>query len=202
MSTNEKPSHPLVAALLDLAMYSLRKVRARLLAQARGRVLEIGVGTGANFRHYRNIDSLDGIEPDPHMLKRARKRTTGLSFPVRLHADGGEVLPFDDGQFDTVVLTWVLCTIPNPRAALAEVMRVLKPGGLLLFAEHTRSRFAKAAWFQQRLTPVWRAVSGNCHLDRPGVDLIREAGFREVEVRAHGRESWTLTPQYSGRAVK
>lgn len=199
---NEFPEHPWCAATLDLIMRPLAKVRAKVVPEASGRVLEIGVGTGMNFKNYSNIDSLVGIEPDPHMLRRARERSGGLPFPVVLEQAGAERLPFDDASFDTAVMTWVLCTIPEPERALAEVFRVLRPGGRLVYAEHTRARGNVAAWMQDRLTPLWKRLGGGCHLNRDSVAMISRAGFQAVGCQAVGRDSWTLLPVYRGTGLR
>lgn len=183
-------------------MRPLRRVRAKVIAQASGRVLEIGVGTGMNFSRYIGIASLDGIEPDPHMLARARKRAEALPFPVRLEQIGAETLPYEDDCFDTVVATWVLCTIPDPQSALAEMHRVLKPGGRLLFAEHVRSRFPRAARLQDFLAPAWKKLGGGCYLNRRSIEMIAAAGFAELSFKPCGRESWRLVPHYRGSAIK
>ena len=101
----------------------------------------------------------------------------------------------------TAVVTWVLCTIPDPSGALAEVRRVLRPGGRLLFVEHTRSAQAGLARWQARLNPLWGWLAGGCHLDRPGVELVRASGLRVEQVEPFGRERWTLFPLYRGVAV-
>jgi ubiquinone/menaquinone biosynthesis C-methylase UbiE len=184
--------------LLDLVMRPVRSVRADLIPLARGRVLEVGIGTAGNLPFYSNAESITGIDPDPHMLRRARRRARRLAIPVELRQEGAEHLPFDDDTFDSVVATWVLCTIPDPERALAEMRRVLKPGGLLVYAEHTRSRFSLAARLQRLLTPVWKHVAGGCHLDRDAIAMIRRAGFANVTHEPAGRERWTLTPLYRG----
>jgi ubiquinone/menaquinone biosynthesis C-methylase UbiE len=189
-----------VAALLDAFMWSLRGTRRELIPLARGRVLEIGVGTGGNLPLYRGVASVIAIEPDPHMLRRARKRAAEVDVPIELHQLGGEALPFADGNFDTVVATWVLCTIAEPERALAEMRRVLAPGGRLIFAEHTRSRFPATARLQRKLTPLWSRCAAGCRLDRDSVELIRQAGFPDVDVHPVGRERFTLTPVYAGTA--
>jgi ubiquinone/menaquinone biosynthesis C-methylase UbiE len=192
--------HPILAAVLDIAMWSLRPVRRRLLAQAKGRVLEIGVGTGANFRWYTQARELVGIEPDPYMLKRARRRAESTRFPVRVERGVAEALPFAEREFDTVVCTWTLCTVPEPERALAEVRRVLRDGGELLFAEHVRARGRAAAWVQTKLTPLWNRCSGGCHLDRDTGATIRRAGFSHVELEAIGRQTFNLVPHIVGSA--
>lgn len=198
----ENPEHPICARFLGLLMRPLAPLRDEVVPDARGRVLEVGVGTGMNFDRYRRIESLYGIEPDPHMIKRARRRARRLRFPVRLDQAAAEELPYPDAFFDTAVLTWVLCTIAEPTRAVAEIMRVLKPGGRLLYVEHTRSRFPTASKMQDSLTPYWKTLGGGCHLNRDAVALIRAAGFVGVTVQPCGREAWTLVPVYRGRAFK
>ena len=98
-------------------------------------------------------------------------------------------------------MTWTLCSVAEPRRVLAEVRRVLRPGGTFLFVEHTRSHQRAARWAQRRLTPTWSRFAGGCHLDRDAVGLIEQAGFTDVRVRPYGRERFTLFPVYGGRAV-
>lgn len=196
--------HPWVAASLDLVMRPLYPARRFVVPEARGEVLEVGVGTGLNLPLYDRaaVRRVVGIEPDPHMLRRARARAADLGLEVELHEVGAERLPFAAERFDTAVLTWVLCTIPDAGAALAEVRRVLRPGGVVLFVEHTRSVQPGLARVQERLTPLWGRLTGGCHLDRPGVDLVRASGLALEEVAPVGRERWTLLPVYRGRARK
>ncbi len=194
--------HPINALFLGMMMWPLRNLRKKIVPEARGRVLEIGVGTGLNFDQYRDIESLDGVEPDPHMMKRARSRAADLPFPVELAQTGAEALPYAAESFDTVVATWVLCTIPEPEAALTEMYRVLRPGGTLLYVEHTKSRFQRAARMQDRLTPLWRKLAGGCHLNRAAYHMIKAAGFDDATIKPCGREDWTLLPVYRGVASK
>lgn len=201
MSSTE-PSHPWLAAMLDWAMRPLYPARRLVIPEAHGSVLEVGVGTGLNFGLYGAIDELVGIEPDPHMLARARARTAALPFPVELHQVGAERMPFADARFDTVVVTFTLCTIPDPAAALAEIRRVLKPGGKLFFVEHTRSVQPPLAVLQDALTPLWKQIGGGCHLNRTAVELVRSAGFTLSETASVWREHWTLLPVYRGVAVR
>ena len=192
--------HPVVAAVLDVAMWSLRDARRRLVAEARGAVLEVGAGTGANLPFYAQASSVVAIEPDRHMLRRARKKAARAPVPVELVRASGEDLPFADASFDTVVATWVLCTTPHPERAAREMRRVLRPGGTLLFAEHVRAAGARAANLQHALNPAWARIAGGCHLDRDGLGIIEAAGFRDLDVEPLGRQSWTLLPMIAGRA--
>jgi ubiquinone/menaquinone biosynthesis C-methylase UbiE len=153
--------------------------RAAVLAQARGRVLEIGAGTGHNLRHYPEvgIDELILTEPEAPMARRLEDRVAGAARDVQVLRAGAEQLPFADASFDTVVGTLVLCTVGDPRRALAEVHRVLAPGGQLLFLEHVRNPDPARARRQDRLTPVWRYIGHGCHPNRDTPRLIADAGF-------------------------
>jgi ubiquinone/menaquinone biosynthesis C-methylase UbiE len=158
----------------------LRDMRRELLAQARGRALELGAGTGLNLEHYpESIASLTLVEPDPHMTKQLRDKLarSGRSAQVSVVEAPGEDLPFADGSFDTVAVTLVLCTVPDPDATLAEIKRVLAPGGQLLFLEHVRSRSPELAKWQDRLERPWRFLGDGCHCNRDTVSTISAAGF-------------------------
>jgi ubiquinone/menaquinone biosynthesis C-methylase UbiE len=194
--------HPWLAATIDLMMRPLYPARRLVVPDARGDVLELGVGTGLNFGLYGDgIRSLAGIDPDPFMLERARKRAAELHLPIELHQSGAEALPFDRGRFDTVVMTFTLCTIPDVAGSLAETRRVLKPGGRMLFVEHTRSIQHGLARAQDALTPVWKKLAGGCHLNRPAATLIAAAGFAVTERAPVWRERWTLLPVDRGIAI-
>jgi ubiquinone/menaquinone biosynthesis C-methylase UbiE len=176
--------HPVFAALYDLVGASAERRwmgarRRRLLAGARGAVLEIGGGTGANLAHYRNVDRVTIAEPDPFMRSRIGPKLEDARVPVEVSAAGAEALPFPDGSFDTVVSTLVLCTVPDQAAALDEVRRILRPGGRLLFIEHVRAAGSMARW-QDRLDPLWRRLFGGCHPNRDTVAAIEDVGF-EIE---------------------
>ena len=180
-------------------MYPARRL---VVPEATGRVLEVGVGTGLNFGLYRDVTGLEGIDPDPFMLERARARVADVPFPVTLHQAGAERMPFADGAFDTAVVTFTLCTIPDPVAALAEVHRVLRAGGRLLFVEHTRSVQPVVAGVQAALTPLWKKIGGGCHLNRNAIELVRAAGFDVRTTEPVWGERWTLFPVYRGVAWK
>jgi len=179
-----KDGHPIFAALYDQkSAFAERRWmgerRRRLLSGARGAVLEIGGGTGANLAHYRNVDRVTIAEPDRFMRNRIGPKLEEARVPVEVSAAGAEALPYPDGSFDTVVSTLVLCTVPDQEAALDEVRRVLRPGGRLLFIEHVRAAGSAARW-QDRLEPLWRRLLGGCHPNRDTVAAIEEAGF-EIE---------------------
>jgi len=158
------------------------QLKRELLSHARGRVLEIGAGTGRSFPHYGGIDELVGVEPSEPMRKRARRRADALGLQVTLHDAPAEALPFEDESFDTVVTLAVLCTVGDPLRALAEIRRVLRPGGRFVFLEHVRSDEPKLAHWQDRLDRPWGWVAGGCHPNRDTLAAIEAAGFDIVEV--------------------
>jgi SAM-dependent methyltransferase len=148
----------------------LRDRRRDVLAAARGRTIDIGAGTGANLGLL--PDAVTGLvmaEPDPHMAKRLRRKIDEAGGGVELVEAGAERLPFEDDSFDTAVFTLVLCTVPDPAAALAEAARVLKPGGQLLFVEHVRAQEPGVARWQDRLESPWRFFADGCHCNRDTV---------------------------------
>jgi ubiquinone/menaquinone biosynthesis C-methylase UbiE len=156
----------------------LRDMRRDLLAGARGRVLELGAGTGLNLDLYPDsVTDLTLTEPDPHMFKQLRKRAEESGRKAEVVQAPAESLPFADDSFDTVALTLVLCTVPNPAASLQEIKRVLKPDGQLLFLEHVRSPDPKLAKWQDRLEKPWRFLGDGCHCNRDTVAAIEAAGF-------------------------
>ena len=188
--------------LITLAMDQRMLVpyRRRLAAGARGRVLEIGMGAGANLPFYgRGVDELVGLEPSAALIAAARKRARGAE--VRFVQAPAEDMPLEDRSFDTAVVSWSLCSIPDPARALAEVRRVLKPGGALLFVEHGRGPEPRIARAQDRLTPVWRRMAGGCKLNLRIDEAIAEAGFRidRLETGYLARPS-PFTFIYEGRA--
>lgn len=163
----------------------LRDMRRELLAQARGRVLELGAGTGLNLEHYpEEIEGLTMVEPDPHMIKQLREKLaqSGRSTEISVVEAPGEDLPFPDASFDTVTVTLVLCTVPDPETSLAEIKRVLAPGGQLLFLEHVRSNHPDLAKWQDRLESPWRFLADGCRCNRDTVAAIDAAGFELGEV--------------------
>ena len=158
------------------------ELRRKLLAQARGRVLEIGVGTGQSFLHYPPVDALVGIEPSEPMLRRARKRAADSGRDVTLVEAPAEQLPFEDDSFDTVITMTVLCTVEDPERAVREIRRVLRADGRFRFTEHVRSDDPKHARWQDRLERPWGIVAGGCHPNRRTLETIESAGFEVTEL--------------------
>jgi ubiquinone/menaquinone biosynthesis C-methylase UbiE len=161
----------------------LAPLREQLVARARGRVLEIGIGSGLNLPFYpREIELLLGLDPSRELLQIARRHSVWVHFPVELSEGRAEDIPLGDHAVDHVVMGWTLCSVADPLRALAEVRRVLRPGGSLLFVEHGRAPEPRVARWQDRLTPVWRRLAGGCHLNRPIDRLIERAGLGLVEL--------------------
>lgn len=156
--------------------------RQRLLTSARGRILDVGAGTGANLRHYRTdqVERLVLLDVGSGMLERAGRKAAELGMGVELRTASAERLPFEDGSFDTVVFTLCLCTIPDPDRALSEARRVLAEDGQLLALEHVRAAEPGLARWQDRVNPFWRVVAGGCNLNRPTRRAIEGAGFELV----------------------
>jgi ubiquinone/menaquinone biosynthesis C-methylase UbiE len=187
----------LFAALYDRGLSGteeagLREMRRELLAQARGRVVEVGAGTGVNLELYpEGIEELVLAEPDPHMSRRLREKLAPSGRAARIVAAPAERLPFEDSSFDTAVATLVLCTVPDPEAAVAEVSRVLRPGGQLLFIEHVRSSDPGVARWQDRLEKPWRFLGDGCHCNR---DTLATLGASPLSVERVERGSLPKAP--------
>ncbi|HZP43641.1 MAG TPA: class I SAM-dependent methyltransferase [Candidatus Binatia bacterium] len=178
--------HPWFAAVYDSLMAAgerrfMAAEREAVVGGARGRVLEIGCGTGLNLPYYTAAATERwAVEPDPFMLARAARRAAEQGVAVDLRRAPAESLPFADDFFDTVVSTLVLCTVADPARALAEVRRVLRPGGELRFYEHVRSASRLGALGQDVVTPLWRRIAAGCHPNRDVAGAIRAAGFTIV----------------------
>jgi ubiquinone/menaquinone biosynthesis C-methylase UbiE len=178
--------HRIFAALYDRMLRGtedagLRDMRAELLAGARGRTLELGAGTGLNLAHYTGaVTELVLTEPDPHMARRLRTRLDDESpAPGRVEVieAAAERLPFEDQSFDTVVSTLVLCSVESPGGAAAEITRVLKPDGRLLYLEHVRSGDPALARWQDRLERPWGWLGAGCHPNRDTVAQLEATGL-------------------------
>lgn len=183
--------------VLDAAcsLKSFRRQRAKVVPQASGRVLEIGIGTGLNIPFYDSvrIGSVVGIDPSGPMHRLARRRGKTSAVALELFVVPAERMPFADNYFDSAVCTYTLCSVSDPSAALNEIRRVLKPGGRLLFSEHGLSPEKHVAKWQSRLQPYWEKVSGGCHLDRNIPLLLEGSGFA-----ARISEGYVTRPRVGG----
>ena len=167
--------------LCDLAMRNKQLVpyRERVIGAAEGRVLEIGVGSGMNLPFYRPpVREILALEPAPRLMTMARSASRAISMPVTFLEASAEAIPLDKHSVDTIVTTWTLCSIPLAATALADMRRVMRPGGKLLFVEHGLAPDVGVRRWQEWLTPAWRRISGGCHLNRPIRSMIEAAGFR------------------------
>lgn len=169
----------------------MRERRRVLLAKARGRVLEIGAGTGLNAPLYpAGVEELVLAEPDPAMARKLRAGVERGGRPAEVVDAPAEALPFEDASFDTVVSTMVLCTAGDPRAALREISRLLRPGGTLLFCEHVLSDSPRLARWQRRLAGAWAGFAEGCRCDQDTLELIAS----ELTLARVERERWSGMP--------
>lgn len=170
---------------LAMSLPQLHAYRQRTVGQAREVVLELGFGSGLNLPFYdaARVTRLVALEPAENLLTLAKGRISRAPFPVEVVQTGAERIPLADASVDTVLCTWTLCSIPAVEQALAEVRRVLKPDGRLLFVEHGLSPEPRVAHWQRRITPLWRHCAGGCHLDRKTDALVSAAGLRLANLR-------------------
>ncbi len=187
------------------SMGTFSRMRAAIVPRARGVVAEIGLGSALNLPHYPagGVTRLVGIEPDGKMLGLARRKLARQPVPFDLIQTGAEDIPLKDSSVDTAIVTYALCTIPEPERALSEVRRILKPDGRLLFVEHGLSDRPRQARWQHRLNGAWGHIAGGCNLIREPSRMIAEAGFAVEDVR---RERfpvhfWPLGAHFAGAAV-
>lgn len=171
----------ILPSVLDFTcgLKAIDQQRAKIVPQATGQVLEVGIGTGRNLCHYNhaNVQALYGLDPATEMQPKTRKRMLAAGINAEIIPLSAEKIPRDDASFDTIVLTYTLCSIPDPVAAVKEMRRVLKPGGKLLYCEHGLAPDAGVAKWQQRLTPGWRKLAGDCRMDRDIPALLKAGGF-------------------------
>lgn len=190
--------------LIDLSMRhrELQAYRERVLSAARGRVLEIGMGSGLNLSFYgAQVTEVVGIEPTPRLIEMTRAAAERQRLPVELINASAERIPLPDREFDTIVTTWTLCSIPDASQALREMRRVLKPAGQLLFVEHGRAPEQSVRKWQDRLTPLWKHIAGGCHLNRPIRELIEGSGFAIESIKTgYMKGPRPMTFMYEGRA--
>ncbi len=171
--------------------------RQKVVPLAEGRVLEVGIGSGLNLPYYdpAKVERVIGLDPSQEMLAYARRRSENLPFTVEYLAQEGEHIPLDHHTVDTVLVTYTLCTIADPIAALEAMRRVLKPGGGLIFCEHGRAPDQGVRRWQHRLNPLWNRIGGGCNLDRDIPALIEGAGFR---MEALDSMYLPRTPRFAG----
>lgn len=175
----------------------MMKQRAKIVPQAQGRVLELGIGMGLNLGLYDpgKVESVTGVDPAPELRAIAQAAPRDPRLKVSVEDGTAEALPFEDKSFDTVVCTFTLCSVHTPAAALSEARRVLKPGGTFLFCEHGLAPDAGVAKWQRRIEPVWKRIAGGCHLTRPVAKAIETAGFKLRQVETMYVPS---TPRFAG----
>lgn len=187
------------------SMRAFAQMRAWLVPRAQGVVAEIGCGSGLNLPYYdaTKVSRFIGIDPDPAMLAIARKSLGDVRLPIELVEGRAEALPWATSSVDTVVITYALCTIPDPLRALQEIRRILKPGGRLLFIEHERSSGRMLGRWQDRLNGLWGRLAGGCNLNRTPRLMIEQAGFviGERTQRRFPPHLWQLGVQTAGEAI-
>lgn len=162
------------------AQPQIMKARSRVVPQADGDVLELGCGGGINMEFYdpARIRSFAGLDPSPGLLDRSREAAQAKGMAADIRAGIGEAMPFADASFDTVLVTFTLCSVHNQQQVLSEMRRVLRPGGKALFLEHGAAPDTGPAKWQRRIEPVWKRIGGNCHLTRPITGAYEAAGFK------------------------
>lgn len=175
----------------------IMKQREKVVPRAEGTVLEIGIGTGLNLPFYdpEKVERLIGLDPSEKSWELAAKRAAHLDFDVEFIGLPGEEIPLHDASVDTVLVTYSLCTIPDPIAALRGMARVLRPGGKLIFCEHGRAPDARVVTWQDRINPVWRRLAGGCHLNRDIPGVLQQGGFEISDLQ---QDYLPGTPKFAG----
>jgi ubiquinone/menaquinone biosynthesis C-methylase UbiE len=171
---------------------AITRQREKIVPHAHGRVLEVGVGSGLNLCHYDpgKVSKLWGLDPSPAMIRMAEKRVNEVEFDVEFLAEPAEDIPLPDNFFDSIVLTYTLCTIPDADKAIMEMARVIKPGGELVFCEHGTAPDPSVLRWQKACNPLWRRIGGGCQLNRDIPDLIARGGFRITGLQANYIPGW------------
>lgn len=181
------------------------QTRARVASGLSGQVLEVGFGSGRNVSHYPSaVSRVWAVDPAAAGRRIAAKRIASSAVPVDFIGLDGQDVPLPDASVDHVLITWTLCTIPDPARALREVIRVLRPGGALHFVEHGRSPDARTARWQDRLTPAWGMIAGGCHLNRPILELVAASGLALSQVTSSTSvaRSGPISTMFEGTATK
>lgn len=178
------------------------ETRSKTASKATGVVLEIGFGSGYNLPFYKDVQRLFALEPSQELYAYAQQKIESVSFPIEYLQNAGENIPLSNNSVDSVVSTWTLCSVKNLSVVLKEIYRVLKPGGVFLFAEHGLSPKWLNASLQRVVTPVTKRFTGNCHLSRDIEKEFLNAGFRIKELEKSPEEGRPLMFSYRGVAVK
>lgn len=175
----------------------IMQLRRDIMPLATGHVFELGCGGGLNqsLLERDRVASFSGLDPNPALLEKAREQARARGLAADIRAGVGENIPFGDGAFDSVVCSFTLCSVADQARVLAELRRVLRPGGNLLFLEHGKAPDPEPARWQRRIEPVWKRMMGNCHLTRDIGPAIRRAGF---DVRPIGQAYMPKTPRWAG----
>lgn len=171
--------------------------RKKVVPRAEGRVLEIGFGAGHNLPFYdpAKVTHLWALEPSLEYRAKAAERVAQSPIPIKFLDLPGEEIPLEDETVDNILVTYTMCTIPDVQAALSQMRRVLKPGGTMIFCEHGKAPDANVEKWQHRIEPVWKKISGGCHLARPIPDLVAEGGFQIGDMETMYLPS---TPRWGG----
>jgi ubiquinone/menaquinone biosynthesis C-methylase UbiE len=192
-------SRHILPRLLDGAMSTkpIAYQRRKVVPRAEGRVLEIGFGAGHNLPFYdaSKVSRIWALEPAAEMRARAAERVAASPIPLEFLDLPGEEIPLQNDDADTVLITYTLCTIPDVMKALGQMRRVLKPGGKMIFCEHGEAPDESVKRWQRRITPVWKAIGGGCHVGRPIPKLIQDGGFRIEEIQTMYLPG---TPRFAG----
>ena len=171
--------------------------REKVVPMAEGLVLEVGIGSGLNIPYYdaAKVDKILGLDPSEELNRMALKVAEDKGIPVEFILSGAEAMPLPDNHVDTVLVTFTMCTIPEVAAANKEMLRVLKPGGKMIFCEHGLAPDTNVSKWQSRIDPIWGKIAGGCHLNRDIPGLITAAGF---EIEAMEQMYLPSTPKFAG----
>ncbi len=162
------------------AQPQIMKARSRIVPKAEGDVLELGCGGGINMAFYdpARLKSFSGVDPSAGLLDRSREAAQAIGIDADIRGGIGEAIPFASESFDTVLCTFTLCSVDDQKQVLAEMRRVLRPGGKILFLEHGSAPDEDVRKWQRRIEPIWKRIGGNCHLTRPITSAYETAGFK------------------------
>lgn len=177
---------------LACGLKPIMRQREKVVPLAQGCVLEVGVGSGLNLSFYDTgkVSQLIGLDPSPQMTRKAARAARRAGIGMELVNASAESIPLASQSIDTALITYTLCTIPETAPALAEIRRVLRPGGRLVFCEHGLAPDANVRKWQKRITPVWKPLAGGCHLDRDIPALIEQGGFRIAKIDTMYLPGW------------